>query len=801
MGKIKKQGEKFTRHKSGGLKVAVICGGPSLERGISINSARSVMDHLGGEHIDIVPIYFDHKKNAYQISKTQLYSNTPSDFDFKLQTSAVALNEDELIETLKKVDLVFPAMHGEFGEDGGIQSILEKNNIPFVGSPSLGCRLVFDKFKANEYIKSNGFFVLPSLVINNGDKNQEEVIQRFFKAHNLKRVIVKPATGGSSIGVYSVSTAKNALDIVGMLFDKKVDTRIVIEQFAKGVEFTVIILQNRFGMPVSLLPTEIELDYTKHQIFDYRKKYLPTNKVKWHYPPRFSDDVIYQIKTQSEQLFSLLGMRDFARFDGWLLPNGKIWFCDFNPISGMEQNSFLFQQSAFVGFTHKDVLHYIVRNACKRYDIPFPETKEKINKNKKEVAVLLGGQTSERQVSLMSGTNVWHKLRKSDIYKPEPYLYDLDKNIWHLPYAYTLNHTVEEIVDNCKNAVKISEKLKILCSKIIIRLGLEKGDITLSNTLPKKISFNEFLKKSKFVFLALHGGEGEDGTLQKIFEENKIKYNGSSSKVSKTCLDKYETGEFLQGLEKEGIFVAPRKVFSIDEIKDTKKLWVELVKDLGSVNIIVKPIGDGCSSGIVRLHNANEFIKYLQIAKRGDFSIAPHTFINQSGIIEMPNVIMDKILLEKCIETDSISVNGIKLIHKYKSGYVEMTVGVLEQNGKIKSLSPSITVAESAILSVEEKFQGGTGVNITPPPIEIISKNNLKRVKNLVEKVARKIGIQGYARIDVFVEIKTGNIIVIEVNNLPGLTPSTVIYHQALAENPPMFPTTFLEKLIKNKGY
>jgi D-alanine--D-alanine ligase len=783
------------------LKIAVVCGGPSLERGISINSARSVMDHLGGTNIDIVPIYFDHLKNAYQISTTQLYSNTPSDFDFKLQTNATALNESELIKVLKSVDLVFPAMHGEFGEDGGIQSILEKNNIPFVGSPSLGCTLAFDKFKANEYIKSNGFFVLPSIAIDDNDKDKEKKINQFFKDNKIKRAIVKPATGGSSIGVYSVNGPKEALETAKKLFDKKVDKRVVIEQFAKGVEFTVIILQNRFGMPVSLLPTEIELDYTKHQIFDYRKKYLPTNKVRWHYPPRFSDDTIYKIKTQSEQLFALLGMRDFARFDGWILPNGKIWFSDFNPISGMEQNSFLFQQSAFVGFTHKDILHYIVRNACNRYNISYPEIKEKVVNKKKDVAVLFGGQTSERQVSLMSGTNVWHKLRKSEVYNPEPYIFDMEKNIWHLPYAYTLNHTVEEIIDNCNNALKINQKLKELCTKIIIRLGLEKGDISLTHTLPKKISFNEFVKKSKFVFLALHGGEGEDGTLQKIFEDNHVKYNGSSSKISEICMDKYETGEHLLGLENQGIYVAPRKIFSITEIKNTKKLWIELVKELGSINLIVKPIGDGCSSGIVRIHNELEFAKYLQIAKRRDFAIPPNTFINQSGIIEMPNVKMDKILLEKCIETDVIGVNGTKLVHKHKSGYVEMTVGVLEDKGKIKSLSPSITVAESAILSVEEKFQGGTGVNITPPPQEIISEKNLKRVKTLVEKVAEKIGIRGYARIDIFVEIKTGNIIVIEVNNLPGLTPSTVIYHQALAENPPMYPTQFLEKLIKNKGY
>ena len=128
-----------------------------------------------------------------------------------------------------------------------------------------------------------------------------------------------------------------------------------------------------------------------------------------------------------------------------------------------------------------------------------------------------------------------------------------------------------------------------------------------------------------------------------------------------------------------------------------------------------------------------------------------------------------------------------------------MTVGVVEDRGYMKSLSPSITVAEETILSVEEKFQGGTGVNITPPPVEIISRKNVNKVKKSIELIAKKLGIRGYARIDIFTQIKTGNIIVIEVNTLPGLTPSTVIYHQALAEKKPMFPKKFLELITASK--
>ena len=92
-------------------------------------------------------------------------------------------------------------------------------------------------------------------------------------------------------------------------------------------------------------------------------------------------------------------------------------------------------------------------------------------------------------------------------------------------------------------------------------------------------------------------------------------------------------------------------------------------------------------------------------------------------------------------------------------------------------------------------------MNITPPPKEIISTKNLNKVKKLIEQIAKKVGIHGYARIDIFAQIRTGNIIVIEINTLPGLTPSTVLYHQALAEKKPIFPKEFLELLIKNKGY
>ena len=127
------------------LKIALLCGGPSLERGISLNSARSVCDHLHGDGIEILPIYFDHHKTPYEIDRAQLYSNTPSDFDFKLHQSGKPLSKTAFEKFIKNVDLAFPVMHGSFGEDGQIQRILQKNNCPYVGSDVEACKRCFDK--------------------------------------------------------------------------------------------------------------------------------------------------------------------------------------------------------------------------------------------------------------------------------------------------------------------------------------------------------------------------------------------------------------------------------------------------------------------------------------------------------------------------------------------------------------------------------------------------------------------------------------------------------------------------------
>jgi hypothetical protein len=238
---------------------------------------------------------------------------------------------------------------------------------------------------------------------------------------------------------------------------------------------------------------------------------------------------------------------------------------------------------------------------------------------------------------------------------------------------------------------------------------------------------------------------------------------------------------------------------------DFDKLWHDLTTAYQTQSLIMKPQSDGCSAGVLRLTSAEDLARYAGFILSGAEYIPVDTFPQQHGIIELGRHEVENFMLEAFIETDRILVHGGEIEHTPRMGWLELTVGVLEQNGHYHSLSPSITVAEGSVLSLEEKFQGGTGINITPPPIELFSPQQVEQIKRGIEKTAAALGIQNYARIDIFFNIRTNQMLVIEANSLPGLTPSTVIYHQALAEQnasqQAIYPREFLELLINLKSH
>lgn len=773
------------------LSVAIICGGPSPERGISLNSARSVMDHLTSPLIEFIVLYVNAHLEFFQIDKNQLYSNTPCDFDFKLGKDLI-----DPISCLKKIDIVFPVIHGKYGEDGDLQEFLEKNGVPFVGSSSISCSLMFSKFNVNKLLQTHGFETTKLIRV---EKQHLDLTEAQSLMRGSAKVVVKPDACGSSLCVNIADNLTSIIQHLNEIFSKGIDDVAVLEEFCEGDEFTVVVLQNEEGEPVALIPTQVEI-LSGTQIFDYRKKYLPTNAVKLHCPPKFSDEIVRTIMSRAERIFSLLGARDFVRIDGWVLRNNKIVFTDINPLSGLEQNSFIFQQSAWCGLTHKALLHYILQQACSRYSLKLPLPLQACPD--KNVFVLFGGNSAERQVSLMSGTNVWLKLLHSQRFNPIPCLLD-GKEVWLLPYPYTMSHTVEEIKDNCKKAEQIISRLKPYVNNIRAKLKL-KGKYNIEP--PRQLTLEGFVARAKsdFVFLALHGGPGEDGTIQKLLEESNISYNGSNSEVSKLCMNKYATGyttvpgvtslaKILCKVEQgelaviEGDFTYSGEVLTYNSV--CRILDVE--------SFIIKPCNDGCSAGVVRINSQHELEQYLLYICSQEAYIPDGVFSNQKAAIELPGDAMLKdYIVESYIEVDTISVRGCELFMEKKLGWIEMTVGIVESHGLYHSFNPSITIAENSVLSLEEKFQGGTGVNLTPPPAQIVTEDQVLLIKKAIESLGATFRLQNYARVDIFFNRYSNQIILIEINTLPALTPSTVIFHQALAERKPLCPLEFIEKII-----
>ncbi len=276
---------------------------------------------------------------------------------------------------------------------------------------------------------------------------------------------------------------------------------------------------------------------------------------------------------------------------------------------------------------------------------------------------------------------------------------------------------------------------------------------------------------------------------------------GCSSEASELCMDKGATAKTLEGLRSAGISSASKTPVSMRRIaglesRDYRTLWDRLTEQLDSETLIAKPIGNGCSLGIARLLERTGVQAYCQSALRGATLIPERKLHGQNGIIEMPTRRMRAVLFEEFIETDRVEIIRDWFRWETRTGWIEITVGVLQTGRKLRAFSPSITVAEGSVLSLEEKFQGGTGVNITPPPASHVSPSAIRNAKSRIEKVASTLGIRGYVRIDACMHVMTGELIIIEANTIPGLTPSTVLFQQALAEKPPLYPVNLLERII-----
>jgi D-alanine-D-alanine ligase len=314
----------------------------------------------------------------------------------------------------------------------------------------------------------------------------------------------------------------------------------------------------------------------------------------------------------------------------------------------------------------------------------------------------MGGVSSEKEVSLESGRNIFNKISRSK-YNPIPIFMDSRGALWQIPIKLLMRNSTKDIEE----------------------------DLAEEATF---IPYEDLKMKADFIYIGLHGKYGEDGCLQGLLEFLKIPYTGSGVLGSALGMDKFVCRKILA---MSGIDV-PRTlpVFKKQWIpENSDKIIDSIEKDIG-FPCVVKPTREGCSTAVKKV-------------------------VSRNGI---PSAIEEAFLWD-----------NTALIEEFIEG-LEVTCGVIE-NDDIMALTPSETIPTQDVLSLEDKFLYGQGENKTPARV---TDDVLKNIQDVAIRTFKALDLKGYSRIDMFVR-KDGQVAVLEPNTLPGMTPSTVLFHQAAA--------------------
>ncbi len=272
-------------------KVAVLMGGSSAEREVSLKSGAAVLNALQNAGVDAI---------AFDPASQNLWE----------------------LKTLG-VDRVFIALHGRGGEDGTIQGALEFMGLPYTGSGVLGSALAMDKIRCKHLFKTAGLSTAPYVVIDAGLGFDADAVMK-----ELGHVMVKPSHEGSSIGM---AEARNGAELVAALENAfKFDSQVLVEQWIEGREFTVSVLNDQ-ALPV------IEM-VTPNDFYDYQAKYH-SNTTQYFCPADLSDEEAAGLQEMAMQAFTLVGASGWGRVDAMRDEAGNFYLLEVNTVPGMTEKS------------------------------------------------------------------------------------------------------------------------------------------------------------------------------------------------------------------------------------------------------------------------------------------------------------------------------------------------------------------------------------------------------------------------------------------------------------------------------
>lgn len=312
------------------MKIAVLYGGISGEREVSLSSGEGIMNALINKGYDVVGIDF-HPNRLHEILQLE-------------------------------VDLVFIGLHGKHGEDGKVQGLLDMLQIPYIGSGVLASALAMDKAKAKQIFKMNHIPVANSKTYYiTEDIDTSNIVMDINKSFEVPFVI-KPNQEGSTLGLTIVKDKNDVLAALNKALQS--DSVVLVEDFIKGKELTVPVIGN-IGEERALPIIEI---IPKNEIYDYESKYAP-NGSEHIVPAPLEEKVTKQIQDYAVLAHQSLGCKTYSRVDFILTEDNIPYILEVNTLPGMTKTS-LYPDSAKVeGISYDEMIDMFVKLSIKEYNL------------------------------------------------------------------------------------------------------------------------------------------------------------------------------------------------------------------------------------------------------------------------------------------------------------------------------------------------------------------------------------------------------------------------------------------------
>ena len=325
------------------VKVGIVFGGRSAEHQVSLQSAKSIIDAIDRTRYEPVLIGITEQGQWLLNDATDFLLNAtdPKTIELNRQGQPVTLaagdQRGSVIPTTQspitaQVDVLFPVLHGPYGEDGSIQGLARLANLPCVGSGILGSAVGMDKDIAKRLLIHAGLNVADYEVIRNGQLT-EALIER-IETRLQYPVFVKPANMGSSIGVSKASDRDGLIRAVAEA--AQFDHKILVEAQIVGREIECAVLGN--DQPEASVCGEIAANQT-HAFYDYDAKYIDADGAVLSIPAAISEDASERIRDISKQVFTTLECRGLTRVDVFLTDAGEVVINEVNTIPGFTKIS------------------------------------------------------------------------------------------------------------------------------------------------------------------------------------------------------------------------------------------------------------------------------------------------------------------------------------------------------------------------------------------------------------------------------------------------------------------------------